>query len=188
VWAAVSQLLDHKISLLFPYYAIEEGNFRNADGSFDHKRGNLKAALVTFGGAAVAFVGTWLMIGFAGNPEQSRLIGSLLAAGGLMAVIGTYRYLDAYKRNQKLMRNNREQQIAWRKDMRQSSDAALPYYKVTIERAGFYAPKWLPWMTVAASSEAEARALLEPKLQEWLAIPETELKKIWVDTTYHPNK
>lgn len=194
VWSAVSDWLDRKVSKLKPWYGREEGNkrFRNADGSFDSGKAAIFGPLVTYGGAAAGYAFVWLMIRYAveGTPTQNPHTAGLFTAGGLMLVIGTYRYFHAYKGNIKHFRDSRVKQIAWRATAKANIDDDLWWGGTNIERLvdDVFAPYWTPWINTVAANEIEARKLLRPMVREWLAIPETDLKKIWVDLKFHPKQ
>lgn len=194
IFHCIAVWLDMDESVRKLYYAKQEGtaSVRNDDGTIKVRKAWVQSLL---GPAAVGVgLGAAAYFGTSRFPHQaaSALMYGLIVTAAPMLFNAIYRMTQWYD-NQRRSRANRLKQIQWRKDLRAAIESGNAEWTTRLlnlrsEVENIWHAFWAPWLTVEAASDSEARERLIPVLVEWLAIPDTDIKRVWVDTKYHPTE
>lgn len=160
------------------YYGQAEDHqwFNNPDGSLNRR--NLFLFTALFHGGFLTIL--YLSAEYLKNSEQTYNVG-LCAVGAWLVGAGLIHYFKG-RSHIKSTAKGRVLQIAYRENLKRYIDRPqelfIRSYR-TSKNGDMYVER-VPWI--------KARTLegLQIALTEWAAIPDSELKKIWVDLKWHP--
>jgi hypothetical protein len=182
----VATRLDADESKRKPYYGKEEGTkqLRNEDGS-----ANIGKLWLYAGISWAIAAGLFAAVHFGISDDQFQGAPHLAAAAPLL-ITGIWRFL-IWRGNVQQSKENRQKQIRWRAQVREALAVGdilrfQDLLNIQTEVAGRWYPQWTPWLVVEAGSDQEAFTKLQPVMEAWLAIPDGDLKRVWIDTKYHP--
>lgn len=178
---ALAWWLDWSTSRKYIYYRLTEGNkwFANKSGYLDPLKSFLIGFLLIENGIAVgAFLFTYFL------KNETQVNAEWYAFGCSYVLFALKHYFWGYRIAVKKAKANRIKQIAWREEIQGKSIEELEDWlqRFTTRNGESYVNYWA-WVRVPGVFP-DARPALARALYDWLQL--TDLKKIWVDLSFHP--